>query len=181
MENINLFELQDFPDDMKLYGSSKFRTPRCVDERVPIIVLPECTTCGVSTWGNKSYLQVTFSKEQASKFDKITNWLQKEAEAANEDGIAKSIHPIIQEVDCDKFQARIKLPEVFSVINSDGTESNCFHSTHGATMRCAVEMHCLWENKDSIGLSLQMLQCKITQHQKCLIQPMHEYPDYVPF
>ena len=181
MENINLFELQNFPNDMKLYGSSKFRTPRCVDDRVPIIVLPEGTTCGVNTWGNKSYLQVTFSKEEASKFDKITNWLQKEAEAANEGGIAKLIHPILQEIDCDKFQVRIKLPEVFSVINSDGTESNSFHSTHGATMRCAVEMPCLWENKESIGLSLQMIQCKITQHQKCLIQPMHEDPEYVPF
>jgi len=53
MQDIELFLLEDFPSNLKLLGESKFRTPRSIDDKVPIIVLPECATNGISTFRDK--------------------------------------------------------------------------------------------------------------------------------
>tara|TARA_Y100001936_G_scaffold249718_1_gene300736 strand:- start:809 stop:1336 length:528 start_codon:yes stop_codon:yes gene_type:complete len=175
MENFHLFELNNFPE-LQLYGNTKFKTPRCLDDKVPILVLPEGVTNGLITFGNKNYLQVVFDADVACEFETINTWLSKQ----NDENNKKLIHPILNQIE-DKFQMKIRLPETFSVINFDGSETSNFHSTIGAAMRCAVEMPCLWENNESIGLSFQMIQCKITKPPKCLISQLVEEPDYIPY
>ena len=76
---------------------------------------------------------------------------------------------------------KVKLPTDFSIINTDGSETNYFHSSNGSTIRCAVEIPCLWESNENIGLSFQMVQCKIIKNRHCLIQAIDEDPNYVPF
>lgn len=172
MEDIELFLVEDFPSDLKLLGDSKFKTPRCVDDKVPVIVLPECLTSGVSTFKDKNYLHIDFKTSEKEKFVKITSWIKSLS--------SKPIYPFITELD-DVLQMKIKLASEFSVINTDGSETNCFHSSNGSVIRCAVEIPCLWENNENIGLSFQMVQCKVLKNQQCLIQPVDENPTYVPF
>ncbi len=172
MQDIELFLLEDFPSNLKLLGESKFRTPRCIDDKVPIIVLPECATNGISTFRDKRYLNIEFPISDKEKFFKISSWVKNLS--------VKQIYPFITDLD-DVLQMKIKLPTDFSVINTDGSETNCFHSSNGSTIRCAVEIPCLWETNENIGLSFQMIQCKILKNQQCLIQAIDENSNYVPF
>ena len=172
MQDISLFLLEDFPDDLKALGESKFKTPRCNDDKIPIIILPECVTNGISTFKDKQYLNVEFPSFEKDKFSKITSWIQSLS--------SKPLYPLITDLD-NSIQMKIKLPSEFSIINTDGSETNQFHSTNGSTIRCAVEIPCLWETNENIGISCQMVQCKIIKNQQCMIQAMDEDPNYVPF
>jgi len=172
MQDISLFLLEDFPDDLKALGESKFKTPRCNDDKIPIIILPECVTNGISTFKDKQYLNVEFPSFEKDKFSKITSWIQSLS--------SKSLYPLITDSD-NSIQMKIKLPSEFSIINIDGSETNQFHSTNGSTIRCAIEIPCLWETNENIGISCQMVQCKIIRNQQCMIQAMDEDPNYVPF
>lgn len=172
MQDMSLFLVENFPDDMKLIGESKFKTPRCSDDKVPIIVLPECTTSGISTFKDKQYLHIDFKHSEKYKFDKLISWIKKLS--------TKTLYPLLTDLD-GFFQMKIKLPTDFSIINADGTETNKFHSSSGSTIICAVELSCLWETNTNIGLSIQMVQCKILKNQQCLIQVIDEDPAYIPF
>jgi hypothetical protein len=172
MQDVSIFLVENLPDDLKLIGESKFKTPRCTDEKIPIVVFPECTTSGISTFKDKQYLHVDFKYSEKYKFDKLISWMKSLSQ--------KTLYPLIIELD-DFFQVKIKLPNDFSVINVDGSESNQFHSSNGSTIKCAVELSCLWETNENIGLSIQMVQCKILKNQQCLIQMIDEDQDYIPF
>jgi|APSaa5957512622_1039677.scaffolds.fasta_scaffold01410_14 hypothetical protein len=173
MQDISLFLLENFPSDMKALGESKFKTPRCNDEKIPIIVLPEGVTNGISTFKDKQYLHIDFQSSEKNKFSKITSWIQSLSD--------KPLYPLINDLDDGAFQMKIKLPAEFSVINTDGSETNYFHSSNGSTIECAIELPCVWETNTNIGISFQMIQCKIIKNQQCLIQAMDEDPNYVPF
>ena len=172
-KDISIFLLENFPSDMKALGESKFRTPRCDDDKIPIIVLPEGVTNGISTFKDKKYLNIDFQSSEKIKFSKITSWIQSLSD--------KPLYPLINDLDDGAFQMKIKLPAEFSVINTDGSETNYFHSSNGSTIKCAIELPCLWETNTNIGISFQMVQCKIIKNQQCLIQVMDEDPNYVPF
>jgi hypothetical protein len=172
MQDISLFLLENFPSDMKALGESKFKTPRCNDEKVPIIILPECITNGISTFKDKQYLHIDFPSSDKNKFLEIISWVQSLS--------SKPLYPLINDLD-GIIQMKVKLPNEFSVINTDGSEANYFHSTNGSTIRCAVEIPCVWETNENIGISFQMVQCKIIKNQQCLIQTIDENPNYVPF
>ena len=58
MQYIYPFLLENFPSDMKALGESKFKTPRCHDDKIPIIVLPEGVTNRISTFNGKKYLHI---------------------------------------------------------------------------------------------------------------------------
>ena len=169
MQDINPFLIENFPDNIKLHGDSKFKTPRCDDEKVPIIVLPECVTTGISVFGTKEYLHVSYAPEERSKFEKITAWVQSVS--------SKPLYPIITDFK-NKIQMKIRLPSEYSVLDIDGSEKDLKLSV-GLTLQCAVEIPCLWETDDNVGLSFQMVQCKIKP--SCMIQQMDEDPEYVPF
>lgn len=172
MDDLHVFLVEDFPQNLRLFGESKFRTPRCPDERLPIAVLPECVTNGLATFRDKNYLQVRLPRDAACKFDGVTRWI---AEVSS-----KPLHPFLTEAD-GELHMKIKLPHEFSVLNVDGSESTRLHSSDGSTVRCAVELPCLWETDDSVGLSFQMVQCKIIKNRECMIQHLDEDPQYVPF
>ena len=172
MQDISLFLLEDFPDNLILLGESKFKTPRCCDNKIPIIVLPECCTTGVSTFRDKNYLHLEFSINEKYKFDKVFSWIKCIS--------SKPLHPFITESE-DKIEMKVKLPIRVSVINIDGSETNTYLSSNASVIRCAVQIACLWENDSNVGISLQVVQCKIMNNKQCMIQPMDEYPDYVPF
>lgn len=172
-DDFSLFLLEKFPSDMKALGESKFKTPRCNDDKVPILILPECKTNGISTFKDKQYLNIDFPYSEKCKFSEITSWVRSLSD--------KPLYPLINDLDDGVIQMKVKLPPDFSVINTDGSETNYFHSSNGSTIRCAVEIPCVWETKENIGISFQMVQCKIIKNQKCLIQDMDEDPNYVPF
>lgn len=173
MQDISLFLLENFPSDMKALGESKFKTPRCHDDKIPIIVLPEGVTNGISTFKDKQYLHIDFQLSEKYKFSKITSWIQSLSD--------KPLYPLINDLENGVFQVKIKLPAEFSVIDTDGTEKTYFHSSNGSTIKCAIELPCVWETNTNIGISLQMVQCKIIKNQQCLIQAIDEDPNYVPF
>lgn len=173
MQDISVFLLENFPSDMKSLGESKFKTPRCNDDKVPILILPECITKGISTFKDKQYLHIDFPSSEKFKFSQIISWVRSLSD--------KPLYPLINELDDGVIQMKVKLPSEFSIINTDGSETNYFNSSNGSTIKCAVEMPCVWETKENIGISFQMVQCKIINNQKCLIQDMDEDPNYVPF
>jgi hypothetical protein len=173
MQDVSVFLLENFPSDMKALGESKFKTPRCIDDKIPVIVLPECVINGISTFKDKQYLHIDFQSPEKYKFSKITSWVQSLSD--------KPIYPLINDLDDGVFQIKVKLPAEFSIINTDGSETNYFHSSNGSTIKCAIELPCVWETNANIGVSFQMVQCKIIKNQQCLIQAMDEDPNYVPF
>lgn len=172
MQDISLFLVENFPSDLKLIGESKFKTPRCIDDTVPIIILPECVTNGTSTFKEKQYLHIDFPVSEKEKFCKLNSWMQSIS--------SKPIYQFMNGLN-DVFQMKVKVPNDCSIINTDGSETNHFHSSNGCTIRCAVEIPCVWESNENIGLSFQMVQCKIIRNQQCLIQSIDEDPNYVPF
>jgi len=172
-DDISIFLIEDFPSGLKALGESKFKTPRCSDDKVPIIILPECTTNGISTFKDKQYLNIDFPYYEKDKFSELTSWVKSLS--------SKPLYPFINDSGLGLIQMKVKLPHQFSIVNTDGSETNYFHSTNGSVIRCAVEMPCVWESNENIGVSFQMVQCKIIQNQQCLIQSMDEDPDYVPF
>jgi len=173
MQDISLFLLENFPNDMKALGDSKFRTPRCHDDKIPIIVLPECVFNRISTFKDKQYLHIDFQPPEKSKFSKIISWVQSLS--------SKPLYAFLNDLDDGVFQMKVKLPAEFSIINTDGSETNYFRSSNGSTITCAIELPCVWETNTNIGISFQLLQCKIIKNQQCLIQAMDEDPNYVPF
>jgi len=174
MDDISLFLLENFPSDMKVLGESKFKTPRCSDDKIPIIILPECVTSGISTFKDKKYLHVDFKIDQKEKFYEITSWVQNLSH--------KQLYPLINVLD-NVVKMKIKLPTEFSIVNIDGSQSQTsyFNASNGSTIRCAVEITCVWETNENIGLSFQMVQCKIIRNKQCLIQVIDEDPNYIPF
>ena len=172
MQDLSLFLVENFPNDIKLIGNYKFKTPRCIDDKIPIVILPECITSGISTFKDKRYLHIEFDSSEKYKFDKLINWMKSVSN--------KTLYPLLNDLN-GVLQMKIKLPNDFSIINVDGSETNQFHSSSGSTIRCAVELPCLWETNENIGLSVQMVQCKILKNQRCLIQVIDEDPNYIPF
>ncbi len=172
MENFHVCLVEDFPTDLLLFGDSKFRTPRCQDEKVPILVLPQCVTNGLSTFRDKTYLHLTFPLADRCKFDRVMSWLEQAS--------SKTLHPFLTE-EGGGVHMKIKLPPDVSVLNVDGSETSHFQSSDGSTIRCAVEIPCLWETDDRFGLTFQMVQCKIMREKECMIEIVDENPQYVPF
>lgn len=167
-DDIDINFIENLPH-LKLWGSSKFKTPRCINEKIPILVLPECNTIGISTFKDKTYLNVSFEKEKIKCFQKIIDWVSSTS--------SKPLYPFITD-----DQMKIKLPpDMISVINVDGTESTSFSPPIGCLLRCAVELTCVWENSSHVGISFQLVQCKILRCAKCLISQMDENPEYIPF
>lgn len=168
--------VEEFPENLKLLGSSKFRTPRCSDDKIPIIILPECTANGLSNFKDKSYLHVIFAAEDVDCFSKMINWVKSNSE--------KTFYPLIHEID-GKTIMKIKVPTDFSVVNVDGShEANGSHwltRSNGTVIRCAVEIPCVWENAENVGISLQLVQCKVIEEITCKIENIDEYPIYIPF
>lgn len=172
-EDIEVFLVENFPESLKLHGDSKFKTPRCCDEKIPIIVLPECRTEGLSYFNDKTYLQLIFDTEQTTCFDKLTKWLHDKASG-------KPIFPVLNERD-GNFYLRIRIPDEISVINIDGRESSTFKAIIGSIIQCAVEIPLVWENSEQMGISFQLVQCKIIEQKRCMIQNIEEDPPYIPF
>lgn len=166
MENINVFFVEDFPDNVKLFGDSKFKTPRCAEEKIPVMVLPECITNGTSAFKEKKYLHIAFDTHSVKKFETMQSWLDDLSE--------KPLHPLFHQLSESQYSMKIKVPDSFSVIGVDGSESASFSSYSGAKIRCAVEIPFVWENDVAIGITLQLVQVKILCPTKCLITPMDE-------
>ena len=100
MQDVSVFLLENFPSDMKALGESKFKTPRCIDDKIPVIVLPECVINGISTFKDKQYLHIDFQSPEKYKFSKITSWVQSLSD--------KPIYPLINDLDDGVFSNKSK-------------------------------------------------------------------------
>jgi hypothetical protein len=154
MEHCNIFNLEYFPDELTVHGDSKFKTPRSYNEKVPIIILPQCIVNCVSTFRHKKYLEIFFGIHEMHKFEKITNWIRSQS--------CKPLYEFLNESN-NKIKMKIRLPEHFSFIDDNGSEVEKINFSSGSIIRCAVEIPCLWENENNIGLSFQMVQCKVVK------------------
>jgi hypothetical protein len=163
MEDLCVFSLTEFPENIRLIGDSKFKTPRLEYEKVPIIILPEGFHDGISMFGEKKFLNISFSLDKKNNFEKIKRWMNNISE-----NVMKQVYPFIHEFE-GFISMKVKLPSEFSVIDMDGLETSSFHASYGSKIRCVVEIPCVWENCDNVGLSIQMVQCKVLESKKCMI------------
>lgn len=175
VDDFEIFEVCDFPLSMKLYGADKFKTPRTQDERVPILVLPECVSRGVTTFGDKSYLTLTF--EDAEPFRNLLIWMTSILETE------KSMFQLIRiSNDGVSYEMRIRLSDVYSVIDKNGMPAHRLHSLcEGSVLRCAVDIPCLWESATEYGLSAHLVQAKIMKSNSvCQIMPEMDHEVLTP-
>lgn len=134
---------------MRLVGTSKFKSVRCNDYKIPIARFSNGEFVCISSYDDKVYLTVRYSNN--INFQKISSWLSNinpTCHIANENNEIK-----FKITECTKF---------INVNNSLIPYSDLkTHLFSGASILIACEFVCFWENKQSTGLSLRILQSKL--------------------
>ncbi len=168
-DDFEVFPVHEFPLDMKLYGSDKFKTPRTANDKVPIIVLPDSVSRGMTAFGDKQYLTLAF--EDAEPFRNMLVWMS---------SIIETTKPMFELLrissDGVSYEMRVRIPNEYGVIDMDGKPAHRLHSfTEGSVLRCAIDIPCLWESATEYGLSAQLVQAKIIKsNSMCRILPMDD-------
>ena len=149
MEDFSIFDIQDFPDNMQLVGTGKFKSIRCNDNTIPIARFSNGEFVCISSYEDKVYLTVRYSNN--TNLHKISSWLSNINSACR--------------ITNENNEIKFKITEGTKFINVNNSFiPYCDLKTYlfdGASILIACEFVCFWENKQSTGLSLRVLQCKL--------------------
>jgi len=163
-DTFDIFFAREFPPDMRLHGTGKFRTPRTVHDKVPIIVFSEGTVVSTQSYNDKDTFNMSVTPEEVNP---ILLWIRQCCPG-------KDVN-FMHGDEATGYSVRVRLPAHAAGIAT------------GAVVRCAVETPLLWENAQGCGLTLVLIEHVVRRAAQCLIQAFDDEedvdtpPSYVPF
>lgn len=175
---------------LQLIGSGKFKTPRCHDMTIPILLLSNAKVTNIQFLSDANIsasLSCALRKKDASNF---YQWLLSV-------DVDKSLM-ISEEDDAIILKIRITSFDDVHFVNRNGSSINPQEAVrllnfNHTFVNCVVELPCMWFTEASYGLTLNLIEASILTHSQipvCLISDydsidhpvsLNFEPSYVPF
>lgn len=172
----------------QLVGRGKFKTPRCNDMSIPIVVTPEMRVNCIESFKDK--IVVSCSTAFKKSFRGMSDWL-----ASLNDTL--ECNTIVEHGDAFFMKFKVASLQELYITDMDGVflpTAEEIMSLTGKQIVCAIELPCLWESKTQYGLAMNLIEVKILTSAPCLInddlEDIHAdrhtialdiQPAYVPF
>jgi len=172
----------------QLVGTGKFKTPRCNDMTIPIVLTPEMRVNSIESFKEK--IVISCSTKFKNSFRGMSEWLASLNDTLTCNTIVAHGDVFLMKFKVSSLQ-ELHITDMHGVILSTAEE---IMSLTGKDIVCAIELPCLWQSDTQYGLAMNLIEAKILTSAPCLISDDLEdiyadrhtialdiQPAYIPF